>query len=173
MKKQAVKRKQYDYNKRSAKNRETLNSGDMTMNNNGDIDVQVQNIWEANYMFNKAGCGLPTDDVALISLTMSRMAQLNKFKSVRYDSIVRIKIYELYKIKCIKITFRFWGKIFGLKNMYYVIECEWTNAELQRKLLVRVYTTSTVILHFHNSYSKYCQNNFELKCFKNIFNKFN
>lgn len=69
----------------------------MITNNNGDVDVQVQNIGEANYMFNKAGCGLPTDDVALISLTMSRMAQLNKFKSVRYDSIIQIKIYKLYK----------------------------------------------------------------------------
>lgn len=125
----------------------------MTMNNNGDVDVQVQNIGEANYMFNKAGCGLPIDDVALITLTMSRMAQSNKFKSIRYDLIVQIKICKLYKKKCLKITFRFWGKIFGLKNMYYVIECEWTTAELQRKLLVRDYTTSTVILHFHNSYT--------------------
>lgn len=44
-----------------------------------------------------------------------------------------------------KITFRFWGKIFGLKNMYYVIECEWTNAELQRKLSVRYHVNCYII----------------------------
>lgn len=47
------------------------------------VEVQVQNIWEANYMFNKAGCGLPTEEVALISLTMNQMALLNKFKNIR------------------------------------------------------------------------------------------
>lgn len=82
----------------------------MSTNNNDDVDVQVQNIWEANYMFNKAGCGLPTDDVALISLTMSRMAQLKKFKSVRYDSIIRIKISKLYKKKSVYKSFLGFGE---------------------------------------------------------------
>lgn len=34
-------------------------------------------------MFSKAGCGLPTDEVSSLSLTMNAMAELNKFKSVR------------------------------------------------------------------------------------------
>lgn len=53
------------------------------INDYNDVEVQVQNIWEANYMFNKAGCGLPADEVALISLTMNQMALLKKFKNIR------------------------------------------------------------------------------------------
>jgi len=53
--------------------------------NNIDYAVKVQNLLEVNYMFNKAGIGLPMDEAALIYLTMNEMARLNKFKSIRYD----------------------------------------------------------------------------------------
>lgn len=33
--------------------------------------------------------------------------------------------------------YRYWGKIFGLKRNYYVLECEWRNEELQLRLRVR------------------------------------
>lgn len=55
------------------------------------VDVQVQNIWEANSLFNKAGCGLPLNEIASISLTMNGMAQLNKFKSLRYNILVVVR----------------------------------------------------------------------------------
>lgn len=64
-----------------------------TMNSISD-GVQVQNLWEVNYMFNKAGFGLPTEEAALIYLTMNEMAQLNKFKSIRYSIITRLKIFN-------------------------------------------------------------------------------
>lgn len=70
LKKQLLKQKQFNNIKgNDLKNVDNIN--------------QVQNLWEANYMFNKAGCGLPADEVALISLTMNEMAQLNKFKYIR------------------------------------------------------------------------------------------
>lgn len=59
---------------------DNLKSIDNTKDNNSST---VQNLWEANYMFNKAGCGLPADEVALISLSMTQMAQSNKFKTIR------------------------------------------------------------------------------------------
>ncbi|VVC28841.1 Radial spokehead-like protein [Cinara cedri] len=83
-------------------------------------DIEVQNLWDVNHMFNKADCGLPTDEVSLISLTMNKMAQLNKFKSIK-----------------------FWGKIFGLKCTYFVIECEWTDVELHRKLMMGNYKSKS------------------------------
>jgi len=84
LKKQSAKQKQYN-NNMNAKNIETLNYEE------NDIEVQVQNLWEVNYMFNKAGCGIPIDEVSLRSLTMNAMAQLNKFKSIRYHLFMKIK----------------------------------------------------------------------------------
>lgn len=37
-------------------------------------------------------------------------------------------------------TSRFWGKIFGLKCIYFIIECTWADAELVRKLSVISYS---------------------------------
>jgi len=58
--------------------------------------VQVQNLCEVNYMFNKAGFGLPMDEAALIYLTMNEMAQLNKFESIRYCFIIitELKVFK-------------------------------------------------------------------------------
>jgi hypothetical protein len=58
--------------------------------------VQVQNLCEVNYMFNKAGFGLPMDEAALIYLTMNEMAQLNKFESIRYGFIIitELKVFK-------------------------------------------------------------------------------
>lgn len=68
------------------------------VDNNYDVDVQVQNLFEVNLMFNKAGCGLPLDEVALISMSMNEMARLNKFKKIRYliISVERIDNYTVY-----------------------------------------------------------------------------
>ncbi|XP_026820231.1 radial spoke head protein 6 homolog A-like [Rhopalosiphum maidis] len=111
-KKQLEQQKQYNKNKRNIRNPEFDQREEKKSINNNKPIVQVQNLCEVNYMFNKAGFGLPMDEAALIYLTMNGMAQLNKFESIR-----------------------FWGKIFGIKKMYYVIECKWSNAELNRKLL--------------------------------------
>lgn len=40
------------------------------------------------------------------------------------------------KLKIIYNLFRYWGKFFGLKRNYYVLECEWQNEELEYKLRV-------------------------------------
>lgn len=84
-----TKQKQYNDSNKSAEKWETSKVQEKTiLNDNTDVvDVQVQNIWESNNMFNKAGCGLPLDEVASISLTLNGMAQLNKFKSVRYSIV--------------------------------------------------------------------------------------
>eukprot|EP00102_Acyrthosiphon_pisum_P010181 XP_008178383.1 PREDICTED: radial spoke head protein 6 homolog A-like isoform X2 [Acyrthosiphon pisum] len=112
LKKQVEQQKQYNKNKKNIRKIEIdQHEEKKTMNNINDT-VQVQNLCEVNYMFNKAGFGLPMDEAAVIYLTMNEMAQLNKFESIR-----------------------FWGKIFGIKKMYYVIECKWSAAELERKLM--------------------------------------
>ncbi|CAI6359810.1 unnamed protein product [Macrosiphum euphorbiae] len=109
LKTQVEQQKQYNKNKNNIRKLEIDQQEEKkTMNN----IVQVQNLCEVNYMFNKAGFGLPMDEAAVIYLTMNEMAQLNKFKSIR-----------------------FWGKIFGIRKMYYVIECKWSDAELERKLM--------------------------------------
>ncbi|XP_025198167.1 radial spoke head protein 4 homolog A-like [Melanaphis sacchari] len=111
-KKQFEQQKQYNKNKRHIRKSEIEQREEKNTMNNVNSIVQVQNLCEVNYMFNKAGFGLPMDEATLIYLTMNEMAQLNKFESIR-----------------------FWGKIFGIKKIYYVIECKWSNAELERKLL--------------------------------------
>jgi len=82
LKKQVEQQKQYIKNKNNIRKLEIDQQEEKkTMNN----IVQVQNLCEVNYMFNKAGFGLPMDEAAVIYLTMNEMAQLNKFKSIRYD----------------------------------------------------------------------------------------
>lgn len=74
--------------KKSTKKSQIVNSDeDLIMNKSNYVDVEVQNLWDVNYMLNKAGCGLPINEVSLISLTMNEMAQLKKFKNIRYDFI--------------------------------------------------------------------------------------
>ncbi|KAF0757937.1 radial spoke head protein 4 A-like [Aphis craccivora] len=110
--KQFERQKQYNKNKRNIINSEIDQREEKKTTTNNNAIAKVQNLCEVNYMFNKAGFGLPMDEASLIYLTMNEMAQLNKFESIR-----------------------FWGKIFGIKKIYYVIECKWSNEELERKLL--------------------------------------
>jgi len=85
LKKQLEQQKQYNNNKKNIRKSELdQHEENKSMNNVNDI-VQVQNLCEVNYMFNKAGFGLPKDEAALIYLTMTEMAQLKKFESIRYD----------------------------------------------------------------------------------------
>lgn len=80
LKTQVEQQKQYNKNKNNIRKLEIdQQEEEKTMNN----IVQVQNLCEVNYMFNKAGFGLPMDEAAVIYLTMNEMAQLNKFKSIR------------------------------------------------------------------------------------------
>lgn len=85
-----------EYEKRKAKYHDNNDDGnskksdtpkadgnEIAITTDGDVNVNVQNLWEVNYMFNKAGCGLPIDEVSLLSLTMDAMAELNKYKSIR------------------------------------------------------------------------------------------
>jgi len=141
LKKQLEQQKQYKNNKKNnIKSEIDQHEEKKNMNSNNDI-VQVQNLCEVNYMFNKVGFGLPMDEASLIYLTMNEMAQLKKFESIRYDYSIIIKLKTFKQLKTnysIQIIFRFWGKIFGLKKMYYVIECKWSDAELERKLLVKI-----------------------------------
>lgn len=84
MKKQLEQQKQYNNHKINIRKPEIdQHEEKKSMNNINDI-VQVQNLCEVNYMFNKAGYGLPMDEAALIYLTMNEMTQLNKFESIRY-----------------------------------------------------------------------------------------
>jgi len=141
LKKQLEQQKQYNNRKNNnIKSEIDQREEKKNMNNTNDI-VQVQNLCEVNYMFNKAGFGLPMDEASLIYLTMNEMAQLNKFESIRYDYSIIIKLKTFKQLTTdyiIQIIFRFWGKIFGIKKMYYVIECKWSDAELERKLLVKI-----------------------------------
>lgn len=98
MTKQSEKLKQYinDKKKMTKKSLQSIKSEENTiLSNNYYVDVQVQNLWEVNYMLNKAGCGLPIDEVSLISLTMNEMVQLKKFKSIRYSFIKTKNIIKL------------------------------------------------------------------------------
>lgn len=81
---QSEKQKRYNKNNASTKKSGILNSEDKSSFDGNDFEVRVQNLWEVNYMFNKAGCGLPTNEIALISLSMNTMARSKKFKSIRY-----------------------------------------------------------------------------------------
>lgn len=86
MTKQSEKFKEYinDKKKNIKKSLQSIKSEENTISsNNYYVDVQVQNLWEINYMLNKAGCGLPIDEVSLILLTMNEMVKLNKFKNIR------------------------------------------------------------------------------------------
>lgn len=141
MKKQLEQQKQYNKNKQNITKSELDQYEEKTTMNNNNNTVQVQNLCEVNYMFNKAGFGLPMDEASLIYLTMKEMAQLNKFESIRYGylHITKLKIWnQLIADYIIQIICRFWGKIFGIKKMYYVIECKWSDPELERKLLVKI-----------------------------------
>lgn len=95
MKKQLEKQKRYYDNNINIKSKIVIGEKENITNN-----VEIQNLWEVNQMFNKADCGLPMDEVSLISLVMNEMAQLNKFKSIRYNlTILRNKkIYKLLTI---------------------------------------------------------------------------
>jgi len=85
LKKQLELQKQYNNNKKNIRKPEVdQHEEKKTMKNINGI-VQVQNLCEINYMFNKAGFGLPMDEAAIIYLTMNGMAQLNKFESIRYS----------------------------------------------------------------------------------------
>lgn len=95
MTKESEKLKQYINDKKKSTKKQSLQSvtseENTILSNSHYVDVQVQNLWEVNYMLNKAGCGLPIDEVSLISLTMNEMVQLNRFKSIRY-SFIKIQI---------------------------------------------------------------------------------
>jgi len=83
LKKQVEQQKQYNINKKNISKSEIYQHDEKkTMNNINDF-VQVQNLCEVNYMFNKAGFGLPVDEAAVIYLTMNELAQLKKFESIR------------------------------------------------------------------------------------------
>lgn len=45
--------------------------------------VIAQDLSQINYMFNKAGCGITTDEINLIKITIVQMSHLGKFKNIR------------------------------------------------------------------------------------------
>lgn len=82
---QSEKQKRYRKLGKIANKSETLNDDEKKIVNDSDDDFEanVQNLCEINYMFDKAGCGLPRNEVALISIAMNAMARLKKFKNIR------------------------------------------------------------------------------------------
>lgn len=46
-------------------------------------EITVQDFSRANYMFNKAGCGLTSTEVNLIEITINQMISLGKIKNIR------------------------------------------------------------------------------------------
>lgn len=85
MKKQLEQHKQYKNSKKNNIKSEIDQNEEKKNMNSINATVQVQNLCEVNYMFNKVGFGLPMDEASLIYLTMNEMAQLNKFESIRFD----------------------------------------------------------------------------------------
>ncbi|VVC44774.1 Radial spokehead-like protein [Cinara cedri] len=75
--------------------------------------IVIQDLSKINYLFNKVGCGITNDEAYLIGITINQMSNQDKFKNIRY-----------------------WGKIFGLKHNYYVLECELQKKELEYKLMI-------------------------------------
>jgi len=83
LKKQVQQQKIYNNNIKNIKKSEIDYHEEKKTKNNINGIIQVQNLCEVNYMFNKAGFGLPMDEAAVIYLTMNEMVQLNKFESIR------------------------------------------------------------------------------------------
>lgn len=54
----------------------------MEITNESD-QIVIQDLTKINYLFNKAGCGIPHDEAYLIGLTMSQMTNQDKFKNIR------------------------------------------------------------------------------------------
>lgn len=109
--------KQYNINKKSSKKAGNVKGEkNKTADNVHGANVQVQNLFEVNMMFNKAGCGLPLDEVTLISISMYEMARLNKFKKIRCilcTSVSRRRlriIICLYQREPFMLTIGFGGK---------------------------------------------------------------
>ncbi|XP_050528408.1 radial spoke head protein 4 homolog A-like isoform X2 [Daktulosphaira vitifoliae] len=111
LKKQMKKQQNYFQSKMNKEVKCPKNTVDVLENTSSFEDKYVQNLWEANYMFRKAGYGLSNNEVSLIAILLNQMSEMNKFRSLRY-----------------------WGKIFGIQKNYYIIECEWSDIELQRRL---------------------------------------
>ncbi|XP_050529087.1 radial spoke head protein 4 homolog A-like [Daktulosphaira vitifoliae] len=83
-----------------------------------DFSNQIKNVQElsqSNKVFDKAGYGLTIEEVEIIKATMDELIQSGKIASIR-----------------------FWGIIFGLKRNYYVLECEWQEEEIERRIQINL-----------------------------------
>ncbi|XP_050426671.1 radial spoke head protein 6 homolog A-like [Adelges cooleyi] len=73
--------------------------------------AEVQELSTSNKAFNKAGCGLTVEEAETIGATMDQMSRSGKLKNIRY-----------------------WGIMLGLRRNYYVLECEWLDDEIERRV---------------------------------------